>query len=262
MSQSWRIVTYNTWKCDGLYRDRLEWMAHGLSALAPDIVCLQEAFECLDANVDTVATLAKRLGLRVHVLRSREKIRSFEGKDYRSWSNLAILLNAALNERRDVKLVAHALDPDRWALHINFEIDPGVSANVVNTHFTHIRGTSGILGRRAQARQLADRLRGETEPIILCGDLNAVWGSEDLDALVELDWAEPEEEDPGGTFIGERVGAIPDPRRIDHIQIKPGKHLKVRIKRRFPALLSPCGPHGEYPSDHAALVADISVEAA
>ena len=262
MPHSRRIVTYNTWKCDGLYRDRLEWMGHGLSALAPDIVCLQEAFECLDAGVDTAETLATRLGLRVHVLRSREKIRSFEGKDNRSWSNLAILSNAALNERRDVKLVAHALDPDRWALHLNLELDPGVSISLVNTHFTHIRGTSGKLGRRAQARQLADRLRGETDPIILCGDLNAVWGSEDLDALVELDWAEPEEEDPGGTFIGERVGAIPDPRRIDHIQIKPGKHLKVRIKRRFPALLSPCGPHGEYPSDHAALVVDISVEAA
>ena len=58
-----RVVTLNTWKCEGDYRARLPRMAAGLRALDADLVCLQEVFACAAPSADTAAWLADALGL-------------------------------------------------------------------------------------------------------------------------------------------------------------------------------------------------------
>lgn len=262
MSQTWRIVTYNTWKCDGRYRDRLKWMAQGLSALAPDILCLQEAFECPDRDTDTAMSLANRLGLVPEVLRARKKSRTFDGVERESWSNLAVLSKAQPALREDIRLVTHPRDSDRWAMRINFSLGVKGTVSLINTHLTHIGGASGRLGRQSQAAQLATLLNEGDQPVLLCGDLNATWDAMELAALRALNWEPASEDAAGGTLIGARSGSVPNPRRIDHIQVRSCKAVKVKLKRRFAALNTPRGPHGEYPSDHAAMVADVTVEVA
>ena len=58
-----RILTLNTWKCDGAYRPRLQAMAQGLAALAPDVILLQEVFATEDDRADTAGYLAQALSM-------------------------------------------------------------------------------------------------------------------------------------------------------------------------------------------------------
>ena len=86
-----RVVTINTGKCDGPYRERIEWLATELTALDPDIVALQEAFCAADGRADTAALLASRLGLHLAWLPARYKARLLEGSAVEGWSGLALL---------------------------------------------------------------------------------------------------------------------------------------------------------------------------
>jgi endonuclease/exonuclease/phosphatase family metal-dependent hydrolase len=75
-----RIVSLNTWKCDGPYRQRLGLMAEELAALAPDVLLLQEVFATEDGHADTAAFLAQALAMHVIVSPARRKHRLFEGQ--------------------------------------------------------------------------------------------------------------------------------------------------------------------------------------
>jgi len=57
--QSLRIVTINTWKCDGAYRNRLRWLGDELKRLQPDVIAMQECFRDVDGEYDTAAYLAR-----------------------------------------------------------------------------------------------------------------------------------------------------------------------------------------------------------
>ena len=236
-------------------------MGEGLMALAPDVLCLQEAFYCPDAGADTAAYLADLLGLRKEVLTARCKTRTFEEGAPMSCSNLAILTKAAVERSEDVKLVAHEADPGRWAMGVTLHLN-GVTLTVINTHLTHLRDQAGRTVRSAQAGQLTELCRDAlSDVIVLCGDLNATWESDALSGLRELNWQIADVETPGGTWLGARAKAGGEPqRRIDHIQVRAPRHPSVRVKRRFPAMNTPVGPAGEYPSDHAALVTDVALD--
>lgn len=258
MVQTWRIVTYNTWKCDGRYRERLNWMGQALSDLSPDIVCLQEAFDCPAGSADTVGHLASTLGMQSEVLAAREKTRRFEGQEQVSKSNLAILSNRPLTRQEDVKLANHDEDQDRWAMQVMLSDTPGTHLRVVNTHLSHLRGNKGARLRKAQAEQLHSELRPDAlETLVFCGDLNDTWESPNLSALHKLDWLEPDHEQEGGTFLGARDDGTCAQRKIDTVQVITGSMRRVKMRRRFLALNEPVGPNREYPSDHAALVVDL-----
>jgi len=262
MAQTWRIVTYNTWKCDGLYRERLNWMGQALSDLSPDIVCLQETFDCPAGSADTADHLASALGMQSEVLAAREKARWFEGKEQLSRSNLAILSNRPMTRQEDVKLADHDEDQDRWAMQVTLTDAAQTSLRVVNTHLSHLRGMMGATLRKIQAQQLQANLKpGPRETVVLCGDLNDAWESPNLSALRQGRWLEPDHEQDGGTFLGARDDGAGAQRRIDTVQVTTGSSRSVKMRRRFPALNEPVGPNREYPSDHAALVVDLEFPA-
>jgi len=60
-----RIVTLNTCKGAGAYRQRLQCMVQGQAALAPDAVLLQEALVTEDGQADTADHLARALGMHL-----------------------------------------------------------------------------------------------------------------------------------------------------------------------------------------------------
>lgn len=233
-------------------------MSDGLSMLEPDVVCLQEAFLCPEKDTDTASFLAKHLGMDIHVLIAREKPRRFEGDPSPSWSNLAILSKQPAERHHDVKLAEHSKDDDRWVMQVLLKLNR-FDLRVINTHFTHLRDEVGVRTRRAQARQLVQLCQYEdADGVILCGDLNAEWESDDLAPLRALEWQNVETDAVGSTWLGEAEGRVARPaRRIDHVVFLAPMSRPIRMTHRFSALNEVVGPSGEYPSDHAAVVADL-----
>src|SRR5690606_27832136 len=85
------LVTLNTWKGEGAYRQRLLRTAQELHTLRPDAVALQESFQASDADADTAAWLATHCGLHATQAQARPKPRLFEGRQVLSTSGMAML---------------------------------------------------------------------------------------------------------------------------------------------------------------------------
>ena len=266
MQHALKVVTLNTWKCDGRYWDRLDWMAKELERLSPDIVFLQEAFTCPACSADTADWLASALGLEAHPLTGREKERMFEGAPRWSSSDLAILCPFTPLRRREVTLTGHEADPDRKALALDVECH-GLPLRLVNTHLTHTRDPEGQRARHQQAKQvfdLASPLGAEFS--IVGGDFNANLNTPELDIFshssTDRRRVHPPIDDPKGTMQGERFDPDRIPARIDHLFVFKNLSSKadVTFNREAVVMDSPVGPRGEFPSDHAAVVAELSVD--
>ncbi len=261
-----KVVTLNTWKCDGRYWDRLDWMAKELERLSPDIVLLQEAFTCPSRSADTAGWLASALHLEAHRLRGREKERVFEGAPRWSSSDLAILCPFTPLRRQELELASHEADPDRKALALDVECY-GLRLRLVNTHLTHRHDSKGQAARHQQAKQVFDLASpSDVEFSIVGGDFNASLDSPELDLFShspsDRRRLHPRMDDPKGTMQGERFDPAHIPARIDHLFVYKNLSSKadVTFNREAVVMDSPIGPRGEFPSDHAAVVAELSVD--
>lgn len=243
-----RIATLNTWKNEGEYARRLDLMARGLAALAPDVVCLQECFA--GAGRDTAASLAQALGLTCQARPARAKPRRHDGALVASTSGLAILSRLPALAESAHPLASHPADGERIAQRLDLAVG-GRPLRILNLHLTHLRGPE-FTGLRT--RQLAAALRWAGEDhvagLVVAGDLNA--GATDP-ALAALN-AEVGFE--AATFLGPRADArLPAGPAIDHLVLQePGGW---RVTSRFRAL-DEADPEGWLPSDHAAIVVDLA----
>lgn len=175
-----RIVTLNTWKNEGDYPRRLRLMVDGLTALRPDIVCLQECF--VGGDLDTAATIAASLHRRHHPCAARAKPRPHEGRLVQSTSGLAILTRGC-GRSEALDLPQHPDDGERVAQRLDLSV-AGRSLRILNLHLTHLRGARGASLR---ADQLAVALDWATDglegALIVAGDLNATALDAELAAL-------------------------------------------------------------------------------
>lgn len=239
-----RIVTLNTWKNEGDYDRRLALMGEGLAGLDPDVVLLQEVFA--SEGLDTASMLSARLGAAVSCFPARTKRRNHLGRQMLSSSGLAIL------SREPVQAQARALvsDPrDGERIAVRATLADGL--RLLNLHLSHL---GGDLGRALRARQLAEALDWAAEDgagtLIIGGDLNATLADPELAALRRL--AVPIHE-LGPTLI---AGGGPHGGAIDHIALIDPTGRR-RLVRTGLALNTPDGT-GVFPSDHAAVVADLA----
>ncbi|MDP1619135.1 endonuclease/exonuclease/phosphatase family protein [Phenylobacterium sp.] len=239
-----RIVTLNTWKNEGRYDRRLVLMAQALGELAPDVVCLQEAFQA--EGFDTAAFLGDALGLAVSVEAARRKVRLHAGQSLDSVSGLAILSRGSPQARGRIALPSDPADGERIAQWIQAAPD----LRILNLHLTHLRGPDAA---DLRGRQLAAALAAATSPgsgLLVVGDFNAPATAPELAAVAAgLDPSAPP------TLQGERAGsarhAAP---AIDHaVLVDAGPW---RIVLRFRGLDQP-DAEGWFPSDHAAIVVDL-----
>jgi len=261
------IATLNTWKCDGRYRDRLAWMADGLLALRPDIVLLQEAFLCNEFGLDTARHLADHLSLKVARLPGREKARMFEGQRRRSFSDLAILHRMRPLAKARLPLPQHKDDPDRQAQRVDFEWQ-GIPLAITNVHLTHRRGEDGDRAREQQVLASTEFCHPLSQGIaLLGGDFNAAPSSAAMRNLIPPAGAtelSPMSADNRGTFQGEYdKEATPTP-RIDYLFVYKDNKCNAEVTWEWERveMNMPVGPHDEFPSDHAAVVAKLSVDTA
>lgn len=182
-----RIVTLNTWKCDGDYPARLTGMARTLERLQPDLVLLQEVFATGDGRADTAAFLAGALGLVATPAPARFKPRAFDGRDVPSSSGLALLSRQALREHHVLTLPADDRDGERLAQLARWQ-HRGRSGWVANLHLTHLADGAGLRSRQLGAVLAFWQARAARERLVLGGDFNAGPGSPEFDSLLRPPW--------------------------------------------------------------------------
>jgi hypothetical protein len=132
-----RVVSLNTWKCDGDYLQRLPIMASGLRALEPDIVVLQEVFRSINGRWDTAAYLAESLQMRASCSWARRKPRWLQGAWHDSESGMAMLCNRPVLDQWTLRLPSSEQDGERNAQLFAFE-DAAETFWLANLHLTHL----------------------------------------------------------------------------------------------------------------------------
>ena len=249
-----RIVSLNTWKCEGNYRHRVRLMERGLAALKPDVVCLQECFSCVAAEVNTASALGAATGMSVLSVEARRKARDFEGASTVSSSGLAILTRGGIVDSGVLTLPSNARDGDRLALFADLPVASRL-LRVVCTHLTHL---SDEALRAQQARALLALDDGRADAVIVAGDLNAGLDSPALAALRVRCQRGTEGQTATPTYIGEAAARGEQVwsrkgRRIDHLLLLTGPDAG-RLSRPRTVLTRP-DSDGVYPSDHTGVFA-------
>lgn len=250
-----RVVTLNTWKCEGDYRARLPRMAEGLRALDADLICLQEVFACAAPKADTAAWLGEALGMHAVATPARHGPRAFEGGTVPSSSGLAILARTALPEAARLALPSDPRDGERIAQVVRLETALG-PLRVANLHLTHLRD-----GAALRQRQLEHLLEAEEDPtgalpLVLAGDFNAAPDAPELAPLRAHPAADWGPDDPG-RFPGTVPLGVPGrtPRPVDHVVLLHGAPgFVIRRRRR---VLDRAAHAGGYASDHAGVLVEI-----
>lgn len=171
MSDSFSLVTLNTWKCDGDYPRRLQLMRQGFAELAPDIACLQEVFVEEEQQLSTLASLASAVPADSRFEPARYRERPFAGGSAPSWSGMGLLSRRPILAYQRLELPTHPRDGQRVAQLAVIGIgDERVL--VVNAHLTYLRREEEL--RCAQVANILRHplLEDDYAAMFLCGDLN------------------------------------------------------------------------------------------
>ncbi|MER5752382.1 endonuclease/exonuclease/phosphatase family protein [Streptomyces sp. NPDC002088] len=265
-----RVVTWNLWWRFGPWETRQKAILATLRELRPDVVGLQEVWECGGENL--AEWLAAELGMHWTWAASdaSDRWQRRIGDATVDVGN-AVLSRWPVVEQDVLRLpVPEELDDGRLALYTRLAA-PTHPIPFFTTHLTSAIHASAV--RREQVTALAEFVaahRGGTDfPPVVTGDFNA-WPDSDevrlfggyktapvvpgqvlLDAWEYADPAAPSATwDPANPYVG-RSPAV----RIDYIHVGtgPGGLGDVRAIRR-----AGDGPvDGVWPSDHAAVVADL-----
>ncbi|HWD86577.1 MAG TPA: endonuclease/exonuclease/phosphatase family protein [Mucilaginibacter sp.] len=182
--QQIKLVSINTWKCDGEYRKRIALLAKQLAVLKPDIIACQECFVSQETN--TLKFLAEKLGMNKSYLPGRKKKRFFEGKVMDSESGLGVLSVYPIVQTGFISLPCVPDDNDRKVQQVEVTLPGGTKMAVTNVHLTHLGNANGL--RNAQAEALATVVRSDkTYPHhLICGDFNAVIDSTEIKTFRQL----------------------------------------------------------------------------
>lgn len=263
---SHRLVTLNTWKCDGDYPHRLVAMARGLRDLRPDFIALQECFESMDGRHHTALQLARMLDMHCSYLPARRKHRVLGHEMLDSVSGLAVLSRDACVGQGEFPLPGDPLDDDRRGQWVRLAL-PGCTLTLVNLHLTHLHGRDPL--RVQQLAEAVDHCVGSApEAAILCGDFNAplsVFAAGGLlspAGRLEDPWPQVNGNRPRPPTIHERLR---DSRieasqgAIDHVLMLGGSPVAIRCLRSATVLTEPDPETGCYPSDHCGVLLDFGV---
>jgi endonuclease/exonuclease/phosphatase family metal-dependent hydrolase len=178
-----RVVSLNTWKCDGDYLQRLPIMASGLRALEPDIVVLQEVFRSIDGRWDTAAYLAESLHMRASCSWARRKPRWLQEAWHDSESGMAMLCKRPVREQWALRLPSSEHDGERTAQLFAFD-DAAETFWLANLHLTHLPDAHALRLEQWRAVWSHAALAKLSGSLWMVGDFNT--------ALAPArDWLEP-----------------------------------------------------------------------
>lgn len=263
-----RCVTLNLWGAEAPLDRRMEVVAAGLRALAPDVVALQEVREGPQLE-NQAQTLARAAGLQ-HVFAPATPIGGGQ-------EGLAILSRAPILEHHVLELPHAQPTERRILLSACVSLEPG-SAWVHTSHLNYRLGHGKQREDQVQAIEGSLASRPSDRPQVLMGDFNARPESDEIRWLrgqVTLGgrrtyfqdaWERVHPGERGWTWARanpntERLAFLEPDRRIDYIFVTPmrgdgrGTVHDCRIVFEQPAA------DGVFASDHFGLFADIQVEA-
>jgi endonuclease/exonuclease/phosphatase family metal-dependent hydrolase len=249
-----KIITINTWKCDGEYRLRMRIMAEQLKRLKPDIIACQECFVSEDAKADTLKFLAAQLGMDYLFAAGRNKKRFFENRWVDSLSGLGVLSVYPLTGLNNFSLPATAEDNDRKAQQVEVCLPGQKKLLLTNVHLTHLRNTEL---RKAQAEFVADNTKFINGYLykVVCGDFNAEPDSIEIEAFLNRCSAADCYINGGGRQPRNTlVEALNRQKhiRVDHVFVLPmfGENTFPNFVDSAIVLNEPDKATGVYPSDH------------
>lgn len=259
------VITLNTWKCDGRYRDRLRLMAAEAKRLSPDILLLQEAFSApataTTQAADTAADLAEALCCGLAIAPARDKTRDFEGAAVRSRSGLAILTRGQILSNRSIALPVPKGDDDRISQIAEIDID-GLRLLAVNTHLTHVRDRDDARQREIAATVAALAPMADYDAALFGGDFNCPPDSPPIAWLLTESGLRVTDicAAAGADFITNEGSARRPPQRIDHVfLLETGSTRRVAIKDAARVFDTKDPALGIMPSDHYGVRVRIAV---
>lgn len=262
-SRSWlRIVTFNTWKGEGRYHQRMENMILQLSELRPDVICLQESLQSEDGNFDTAAVVANRLGMVSVYAPGRKKTRSIEGTSVLCSSGLAVVSRHPLSTHTVRLLPTAKEDPERFAQQVRIQTDCGRQVSVTNLHLTHIGQADDIrLEQLIAAASEHLHAHDALVPALVCGDLNLALNNDHLHLfqsklnLRATDcYLAGRGKRPGHTCP---AGSPGNGRRLDYILALSQTNGTIPVCANSRIVLNQPDASGDYPSDHYGVMADL-----
>lgn len=167
-----RVLSLNTWKCDGDYSKRLPLMISASKAVKPDIVLLQEDFSTLDLAQHTSRAIARELALNLEFYLARLKPRVFEGRTIKSYSGLAILSKFPIKETSVIPFPKTKGDEDRMAFLAKIKLG-SEDLVICNLHLTHLQTSDQpqLHQLKYLLEHLENNFSGET--VIIGGDFNS-----------------------------------------------------------------------------------------
>jgi endonuclease/exonuclease/phosphatase family metal-dependent hydrolase len=248
-----RIVSLNTWKCDGDYRHRLGLMAEGLATLAPDLLLLQEVFATDDGQADTAAFLASTLSMHVAAVPARRKHRMFEGQSCLSTSGLAVLSRQAIKSWQALDLPCDEADGERIALLASVS-HRGQDLWLANLHLTHLPEAGALRARQLEYCLEALQPLAGAGPFVIGGDFNASPGSAEFDQMLQAPWRliNPFAGQAKATHCND-AGQEMD---LDHLLLSH-HWATAKMCRAFIAMKPDEQESGKRPSDHAAVGVEL-----
>jgi endonuclease/exonuclease/phosphatase family metal-dependent hydrolase len=227
------LLTINTWKCDGDYYPRMEWLAAELKNSGARLILCQECFRTADGKVDTLSYLSRELHLPGYFVPCRRKSRMFGGIATDSFSGLGVLTDLPVTSQMVIDLPSGPADGGRSAQLLTLDMGAGLSILMANVHLTHLRNSEAL--RLRQLEKVLSWMTGSAASFrIIGGDFNAHPDS----ALIEV--------------LKNKIKAVECIQHfVDYIFVLPSTvtpaypsfiHSKTVLDRPDPA--------GLYPSDH------------
>ena len=237
-------------------------MIAGLRELAPDVLLLQEAFRTDDGAVDTATTLARELGLHAATAPARAKPRLWRGAPTASTSGLAILARWPLTQIETIGLPSDAAGGERIALLAGIDTPLG-NVLAATIHLSHLRADHAMRARQLSTLLNSPRWKQPAVARFFGGDINATADAPEMAGLAgHAELAIADTAVLAGVHVLPATHPLPprpgrEGRRIDFIfSVAPRAEHAALWTRAAVELAAPVG--GVWPSDHAAVIADVS----
>lgn len=245
-----RAVSFNLWKNDGRFAERMQRMTAGLAAIDADVMALQECFFAATADIDVADQIARHTNLRLVRGEQRHKPRVHDHRPVDSRSDLALLSKAPLASVACMALPDDPRDGERRLL-IASMVWEGRRLRVGCTHFTHLGDGQAL--RRGQAEAAVAALLDDPAcTTLLMGDFNASATAPELASLFEHPRLPPDCAAQAHAAAGKgRTGGA-----IDHALLFPALSERWRYDRRLALPPDPNDPQAG-PSDHPAINCDL-----
>lgn len=253
-----KLVSINTWKCDGDYHRRMEILAGQLEDAAPDIICCQEVFQNHDGKIDTLKRLSHTLNMSSCFAPLRNKIRQFSGRFTPSASGLGILSKFDFSPAQLLTFPDHEDDRDRAAQVVHLSIDDK-KILLVNTHLTHLKNQTDLRLKQVKTLIKETAVQKGIDLTLICGDFNAIPESREIQYATThpqtpfLDIVDcfSSEENPGTcpACLPNQTPPFP-PKRIDYIFTTAKKSDFENCNVNAGLVLNHPAQDGLFASDH------------